>query len=310
MKTDGEHALVVIPTYNRAKVLPEAVGSVLAQDYPFVKIVIVDDGSEDNTQEVCLPFVQTHPDSVFYCRKPNGGCASARNYGLAYLDASVGYVCFLDSDDQMLEAKLSIEINTLRKSPAADFCYSDYILYEEKTGKNTLVKPAAAGNPDCFAIEHFLTNNAKPGAVLYRAHVFKTKKFDEGFRYNEDSEFLQRVAIEHSGVYSEKPSCWVRIHPEGKSRNRPEICQAVLHAYHKTMVSYPDFYHKYRELINRRVQKIRSDLFAELAMRGRYREAEPYATGIRKRILFCLKLGIYYRLKHRLEHFYHDGGHW
>lgn len=297
MKTEGEHVLVIIPTYNRAKVLPEAVGSVLAQDYPFVKIVIVDDGSEDSTHKICLPFLQANPDSLFYCRKPNGGCASARNHGLTYLNASIGYVCFLDSDDRMLEGKLSVEINTLRRSPAADFCYSDYILYEERTGKKTLVKPAAAGNPNHFAIEHFLTNNAKPGAILYRSHIFYTKRFDEDFRYNEDSEFLQRVAIEHTGVYSKKPSCWVRVHPEGKSRNRPEICQAVLSACQKTMVSYPGFYHRYREPIKQRIQKARSDLFAELAMRGRYREAEAHATGIRKRVLLYLRLGIYYRLK-------------
>jgi hypothetical protein len=197
----------------------------------------------------------------------------------------------------MIAGKLSREVILLEESPDASFCYSDYILFMNKNGKETSMKSAAAGNPKRFAIEHFLTNNAKSGAVLFKAHVFADKRFDESLRYNEDSELLQRIAIERKCVYSPVPSCWVRVHVDAKSQDRVEISRAVLSANKKVLTTYPDFYEQHREVIDRRMEQIRSDLFAELAMRGYWKEAQEYAASLRKKVILRLKLGAYYRLK-------------
>lgn len=301
MEVPKEFVLVIIPTYNRAKLLPEALRSVLAQDYPHIRLVVVDDGSTDETEGVCRHFVREYPETISYRYKTNGGCASARNYGLNDIDETIGYVCFLDSDDQMMEGKLSRETAMLRDHPDAGFCYSDYTLLFEKSGEERLVKSAAPGNPDRFAIEHFLTNNEKPGAVLYRADLFADKRFDESFRYNEDSEFLQRVAMEHSCVYSPKPGCKVRVHPGAKSQNRVDIYKAVLAGNEKILRAYPAFYEEHHDLVDQRTEKIKSDLFAELGICGRWKEAEAYARGFKKRTMLHLRLGVYYRLKKLLR---------
>jgi glycosyltransferase involved in cell wall biosynthesis len=301
MMSEREYVLVVVPTYNRAEYLAEAVNSVFAQDYPYIRLAIVDDGSEDGTRDLYRELHGEPPRIVSYHYKPNGGCASARNFGLRFLDESIRYVCFLDSDDKMMPGKLSGEIGILRENPDAAFCYSDYILFDEETGSEVLKRPASPGNPSLFAIEHFLTNNAKPGAVLYRAGVFADKRFDEDLKYNEDSDLLQRVAIEHKSLYSPYPGCWVRIHRGAKSKNRVEVYKAVLSVNRGTIKAYPDFYKQHQEAIDLRMKKIEGDLFAELALRGHWKEAALHAKGFRKRVVLCLRLGAYYRIKRLLN---------
>ncbi|MCH5597635.1 glycosyltransferase family 2 protein [Niabella ginsengisoli] len=84
---------VIIPTYNRAKTLPKAIVSVLSQTYQNYEIIVVDDGSADNTKEVVEQY-----NSVQYIYKENGGQASARNTGLTLAKGS--FIASLDSDDE------------------------------------------------------------------------------------------------------------------------------------------------------------------------------------------------------------------
>jgi len=217
MKRDRAKVLVVIPTHNRASMLAEAIESVLSQDYPAKKIVVVDDGSEDETPALCRGYVERR--LIEYVSKANGGCASARNMGLQYIDGSTAYVCFLDSDDRQLPHFLDGAVALLESRPEADFCYADSVIYDEDTGRERLQRIAASGDPGRFAIEHFLTNEAKSGSILYRTATVRQRRFREDLRYNEDSEFLQRVTIECRGVYLPHAGSWVRWHRGSKSRN-------------------------------------------------------------------------------------------
>ncbi|MCQ2556486.1 MAG: glycosyltransferase [Ligilactobacillus sp.] len=90
---------VIVPIYNVAKYLRQCLDSLLAQDYPHSKlaIILVDDGSQDQSSNICQEYVRAQPSLFFYYRKENGGLSSARNFGL---DKAQGdYVLFLDSDD-------------------------------------------------------------------------------------------------------------------------------------------------------------------------------------------------------------------
>jgi glycosyltransferase involved in cell wall biosynthesis len=84
---------VIIPTYNSARYLPEAIESVLAQTYRDFEIVVIDDGSTDNTKEVVAPYL----DRIIFLEVPNGGPAKARNRAIR--KSSGEYVAFLDADD-------------------------------------------------------------------------------------------------------------------------------------------------------------------------------------------------------------------
>lgn len=282
---DGLSVLIITPTYNRAGMLPEAIGSVLAQEYPYKYLVIVDDGSTDDTRNVCNEYVRRYPEQITYTYKENGGCASARNTGLGYIDDGTGYVCFLDSDDRFLPGKLSREVSLLEKNPDADFVYGDSIIFDEDNARETRSRVAAAGKPGKFALMHFFTNEAKSSALLYRAEAVRHRRFREDLRYNEDSEFLQRVAIECRGIYSADPGCWVRWHKGSKSRNFVEIHRAVLRASKDILESHPDFHHSHKKKLDWRIRQIENLLFKELVIAKRWEEAEEIASTPLKRFL-------------------------
>ncbi len=279
MKTDGHYVLIIIPTHNRAAFLPEALKSAIEQDYPHKKVLVVDDGSTDGTKNLVSSYVHRHPGCVFYHYKQNGGCSSARNCGLDLMDESVEYVCFLDSDDRLLPGKLSREVHLLRDNPSAGFTYSDSILHTDDTGHEQRQTVAAPGRPQDFALELFLSNEAKSGAILYRASILRNRRFREDLRYNEDSEFLQRIALECEGVYSSDPGCWVRWHRGSKSRNTVEILKAVLLSSSEILQDHPDFYMKHATILDRRLQRIQKELFIELMLSERWQEAADHASG-------------------------------
>jgi len=101
---------VVIPTYNRAHLIGRTIDSVLGQSYDNVELVIVDDGSKDNTRDV---IVGKYDARVRYFEKPNGGPASARNFG--FREARGDYVALLDSDDTWHSWKLTLQIRCMEK---------------------------------------------------------------------------------------------------------------------------------------------------------------------------------------------------
>ncbi len=125
---------VIIPTYNNAQYLSQAIKSILNQTYQASEIIVIDDGSTDETTEV----VQSFNKNIQYIRQENKGPASARNTGLKI--AKGKYVVFLDADDELLPDKLSFQINFLEENPSIDLVYSNgYRFREDKEGNQIIV---------------------------------------------------------------------------------------------------------------------------------------------------------------------------
>src|SRR5690554_967859 len=119
---------VVIPTYNRADFLKEAIDSVLAQTYPNFEILVVDDGSTDNTRDILKEYSQEPRFRYFY--QKNQGQSVARNYALS--EARGDFVCFLDSDNRWLPYKLEVSLQAFRDHPDVSIVYGDIITINEK----------------------------------------------------------------------------------------------------------------------------------------------------------------------------------
>jgi len=102
---------VVIPVYNYAHYLSEAADSVLQQDYPAIELILVDDGSTDNSWEVS----QTYQDRAICLHKKNGGIGSARNLGVS--KASGHFIAFLDADDVFTPGRLRRQMAVFREEP-------------------------------------------------------------------------------------------------------------------------------------------------------------------------------------------------
>jgi glycosyltransferase involved in cell wall biosynthesis len=121
---------VVIPTFNRAGLVCKAIDSVLAQSHPATEIVVVDDGSTDNTKD----RVKVYGDRIRYIWRENGGLSRARNTGI---EAARGpWIAFLDDDDEFLHDKLAIHAQSAARYPGVDVHAANTILVSE-TGEQT-----------------------------------------------------------------------------------------------------------------------------------------------------------------------------
>jgi hypothetical protein len=114
----------VITVFNRSELLVEAVNSVLAQTHRPIEIVIVDDGSTDDTGVVARGFEARYPELVRYAHQPNAGPASASNHGLRLITGE--FVQFLDSDDVIMPEKFALQVAGLREHPECgiSYCYA------------------------------------------------------------------------------------------------------------------------------------------------------------------------------------------
>ncbi len=123
MEKTGKNPLisVIIPTYNRGWIIKEAIDSVLAQDYVNYELIVVDDGSTDNTHDI----LNSYQNNFLILRQNNKGVSSARNRGLAA--ASGHFVAFLDSDDIWLPQKLSQQVDFFHSNPDALICQTEEI---------------------------------------------------------------------------------------------------------------------------------------------------------------------------------------
>jgi len=131
---------VIIPVYNRSGLLREAVESVLRQEYPLVEVVIVDDGSTDETPAVIDALAERYPDRVRAVHKDNSGPGPSREAGR--LVAQGEFIQYLDSDDLLSPEKFADQVSALQKDPDASLCYciTEYYRLGEEAKKKVFAE--------------------------------------------------------------------------------------------------------------------------------------------------------------------------
>jgi glycosyltransferase involved in cell wall biosynthesis len=120
---------IITPTYNREKFLPAAIDSVLNQTYKNFELIIVDDGSTDNTPALMVTYLEKD-SRIKYLQQANQGQSVARNYALSI--ANGDFICFLDSDNYWPEDKLERSIRAFESHPEVDIVYGDCITIDEQ----------------------------------------------------------------------------------------------------------------------------------------------------------------------------------
>jgi glycosyltransferase involved in cell wall biosynthesis len=183
---------VIIPTRNRAQLLPRAIQSVLEQTFRDFELIIVDDQSEDSTQAVVEDFGNSR---IVYVRKERKqGVSAARNAGI--LKAAGRFVAFLDDDDQWLPRKLESQVSLFSAgNPSLGVVYSGLFVVDFETGKVLQTRlPKKRGNVyeailgASFTIIH-------PDVFLVRKVCFEeVGLFNESLRHGEDWEMWLRIS--------------------------------------------------------------------------------------------------------------------
>lgn len=122
---------VIVPTYNRAQFLPTALESVWNQTYRPIELIVVDDGSSDDTPSVASRWAEHHAGSRFevrFRRQENSGAPTARNLGL--IESRGEYIQFLDSDDALHPQKIDVQVSALERRPVSDLAWSTHDTFD------------------------------------------------------------------------------------------------------------------------------------------------------------------------------------
>ncbi len=214
---------VIIPTYNYARFLATAIRSVLGQTIEDIELIVVDDGSTDNTRDVVAQFESDR--RVRYAYQKNQGDAPARVHGLTL--ATGRYLGFLDSDDYWLPEKLELQLAALRDNPAAGAVHSavylDVIDSEQRVIFRTLLTRPPLREKTLYAelLYRMIITGSHSSVVVPRAVLDRVGVFDPTLM-SCDWDLWRRIAWEHEILYIDIPLSVLRRHGSNQTAN-PDI---------------------------------------------------------------------------------------
>ena len=191
---------IIMSIYNVEDYLEEAIESVIKQDIGFeknIQLILINDGSPDNSEEICLKYQKMYPKNIVYKKKKNGGLASAKNVGLKYVEGR--YVNFFDSDD-------TLPLNTFREvfrffkrnAICVDFVAIPLVFFEAQDGLHPKYKYMGEKNRIIDLREEPYNFILSGASCFYKKEVFDSFRFDETYVGEEDS-------LLNAGIYSKNP---------------------------------------------------------------------------------------------------------
>ena len=210
---------VIVPAYNVSKYIPEALASLEKQTFSDFEVLVVDDGSTDDTAAVVQKFCQR--DTRFnLLQKPNGGLSSARNYGIRH--AKGEYIALLDGDDIYHRDKIATHVARLYDKPDVGVVYSASQTIRDD-GKPTFIslsgKPVHSNPLLALLCKNFVGHGSN--AVFRRCLIDEVGGFDENLRSWEDVDLWLRIAAMQKWRFfrEKRVLCYYRVRPSGLSFN-------------------------------------------------------------------------------------------
>lgn len=237
---------VIIPTYNCARYLPEAINSVLNQTYQDLEIIVVDDGSTDNTRTITGEYIDKFSEKIRYFYQENKGPGAARNIGIQ--QAKGEYICFLDADDLILSGSINKRINFFEKNRELTMVFSDFTLNFDSSEiinanlrKNNFLNLLngsieSKNNNEIILNSKFLIDFFKRNMPVWTGTVMikkiaieKIGAFKENMRISEDLDFWWRTIKHYQKIgYIDEPLSFYR-------RTRGTLCKNIENLYSGTI---------------------------------------------------------------------------
>jgi glycosyltransferase involved in cell wall biosynthesis len=234
---DGPRVSVITPAYNAARFLPGTIESVRAQTVQDWELIVVDDGSTDETVGIAQRYVQDDP-RIRLLRQENAGPSAARNHGMR--GARGAFFAFLDSDDQWLPHFLEHQLDVFAHYPDTSLVTANaYYFGGPQDGQPR--RPAAEGHP-VLTLENIIQNDSAVFIMtVFRREVFdRIGGLDEAQWTSEDYDFWIRAAL--AGFVfrvSTRPLALYRRHEGSLSADSARMLRGILHTYSKTRGACP-----------------------------------------------------------------------
>jgi len=259
---------VVVPAYNCSRFIESAIESVLAQTYKSYELIVVDDGSTDNTAEI----IRKYQNKLNYIYQENGGVSKARNAGI--MSSKGAYIAFLDADDAWEKNKLEIQMEAMRKFTDVDFVYCGFRhtkngkMVHNRTYEDTfnIFKEYNCKIENIFEYHSvfelngktirfhwgniykhlFLGNFILPSSVLFKKESLnKVGLLNEEFRVAEETEFFLKFSKFNKIGFIEIPLLFYEI-PESDNlsgkKNTEKLIKAALKIQIDSLMTNHDYY--------------------------------------------------------------------
>ncbi|MBR5327709.1 MAG: glycosyltransferase family 2 protein [Paludibacteraceae bacterium] len=237
---------IIIPLYNKQNSIAATLQSVLAQTYTNYEIIVVDDGSTDdsaNVAETVLQASRLSPLAFRLIKKNNGGVSSARNRGIQ--EAKYDYIALLDGDDLWDEHYLEEQVKLIQDFPEAKMWGINFA--EMSHGK--LIRKLPTGLPEGYRgyVENYFQMPGRisdlycSSSVVIRKEVFeKVGYFDERIKYAEDNDMWFRVIAKYQVVFYDRYMAFYKFDAENRILNKPIVLKYFL-------PYYADKYHDFKD---------------------------------------------------------------
>ena len=225
---------VIIPTYNYGRFLKEAVDSALAQTYPPFEIIVIDDGSTDDTPEVLAGY----GDRIRSLRQNNQGVGAARNAGIAL--ARGEYIAFLDSDDLWKPEKLAREIALFETDPSLGMVHCGAESFDHDTGKVISVMLSGMEGwvaSELLRLDREVITAPGSGTLFPKRVAEEVGGFDPRLQPSEDWDFCYRVAVRYRAAFVPEVLVRYRLHGSGIHLNIERMENGMLTALGKAFQS-------------------------------------------------------------------------
>ena len=262
---------VLVPTHNYGRFISLALDSVLSQQVDGVEIVVVDDGSTDDTPEVLRPYAEA--GSVRYVRQANSGPSVARN--TAIQNSRAPLMMFLDADDLLLPGCIASTVAFMTKHPDAGLLFTNYDIFENED----VVHPSGVDTRKVFRVipheevepgEWLFTESIAPyiirhgsfmhtsGLTVRRSVVDEAGLFRPGYFYGEDDEFFARVAHRCRAGYIDRVLARKRKHPASIIHDPTKRSRNTLHLLELTEIQLREYTEddKLQEFLHQKVRKL------------------------------------------------------
>ena len=230
---------VVIPAYNADAFISRTLESIAKQTYPINRIIVVNDGSTDETQARVLEFTRTHPNmNTVLLNQTNAGLSAARNTGIKH--SAADYIALLDADDLWAPEKLFKQIQVLTHSiwPKLGVVYCAYQIINKQglvvaSNSRDVIRPSLRGNIyKKLLLGNFISGSGS--SVLIKRSVFSdVGLFDQDLRACEDWDMWMRIAKQYQFDFINEPLVSIRIHQNNMQKDGMRMLSAELMVLNK-----------------------------------------------------------------------------